>query len=75
MGIRRNIRKFNKLIVIFYYLMSFVLAQAEYQITTIPMNAKKLSLHNGSLALDNFSDNKASSLTFLYYPSDIKLLH
>tara|TARA_Y100000590_G_scaffold424236_1_gene530875 strand:- start:1230 stop:2027 length:798 start_codon:yes stop_codon:yes gene_type:complete len=55
--------------------MSFVLAQAEYQITTTPLNAKKLSLHNGFLALDNLSYNKASSLTFLYYPSDIKLLN
>ena len=78
MGIRRNTRRFrklNKLIFIFCYLISFVLAQAEYQITTIPMNAKKLSLHNGHLALDNLSDNKSSSLTFLYYPADIKLLN
>ena len=78
MGIRRNIRrfrKFNKSIIIFFYITSLVLAQAEYQITTIPVNAKKLSLHNGFLALNNLSNNKTSSLTFSYYPSDIKLLN
>ena len=78
MGIRREnrrFRKFYKQIIIFFYIISFIFAQAEYQILTIPGNAMELSLHNGFSALKNFEKINENSVSFLHYPSHIKSLN
>ena len=73
MGIRRAIRKLRRyryqLILIIN--LSFIFAQAEYQIITIPNNALQLSTHNG------FGDINSDKhlVSFLQYPSQINLLN
>ena len=74
--IRRTVRYFrrrlNRQILSYCLFVSFGLAQAEYQIITIPQNSLMLSNHNGlSGYVDNNNPKKIYSFNIIKFPSNI----